>query len=95
VIPVGVQLGQSGLETSLTQGNDAVADLIWNPTGTGSYDRYYFAIAAPPFITAGWKRVGGGNADQATVELKSGYIIQRRAATPVNITLVIPPGLDL
>ena len=95
VIPVGVQLGQSTLETSLQQGSEATADLIWNPNGLGGYARYYFAIAAPPFITAGWKQVGGGNADQATVELKSGYIIQRKAATPVNVTLVIPPGLDL
>ncbi len=93
VIPVGVKLGQSGLETQLQQGTASSADLIWNPDGTGSYTRYFYSTGGIPGV--GWRSVGGGSTDRQNDELKSGYLVERKQASATNITLVIPSGLDI
>lgn len=95
VIPVDIQLGQTGLQNELVQGPAATADQIWNPRGDGNYDQYFYSNAG--LIGVGWRQVGASpaNSDKATVALKSGYLVQRKAATGTNITLQIPPGLDI
>lgn len=74
-------LGNSGLSNYLQAGTSTTADLIWIPNGSGGYNRYYFATAVPPFITAGWKGVSTGNADASSTALSSGIIIERRGGT--------------
>ncbi|MFN0130863.1 MAG: hypothetical protein ACKV19_29730 [Verrucomicrobiales bacterium] len=93
VIPVDLKLVDSGLQTELAQGNSSTADLIWNPNGDGTYAQLYFSSGG--LAGVGWRLVGGGNVDQAQVSLKSGFLVQRKAATGTNITLKIPPGLDI
>jgi hypothetical protein len=92
VIPVGVTLAESLLDTELTKGTATSADLIWNPDGNGGYDRYYSSTSAVAGI--GWRRVGTNQVDQASVQLKSGYLIERKGAA-TNVTLRLPSGLDL
>lgn len=47
------------------------------------------ATENPPNLTAGWRATGSGNADQASVPLTSGFIIERRAAaTNMKLTPV-------
>ena len=54
---------------------------IYNPS-TGNYDAYYYATAQPPFITAGWRKIGGGNTDQVgvTIPVGSSILVTRKAA---------------
>jgi len=92
VIPVGLTLADSQLQTELTQGTATAADLIWNPDGLGAYDRYFYSPGGIPGV--GWRRVGGGSTDQATVALKSGFLIERKG-TATNVTVRIPSGLDI
>lgn len=94
VLPVPMTLAQSGLETELQAGNQTTADKVWIPDGAGGYSQYYFATAQPPFITAGWRKVAGGNTDQSGVSITSAFIIERVGAA-TNATLAIPAGLDI
>ncbi|SKA79989.1 hypothetical protein SAMN02745166_00569 [Prosthecobacter debontii] len=84
--PLGATLGNSGLATSLQSGTPTTADVIWLTNASGGYDKYYYAVAQPPSITAGWRAIGAGNADQAGVALTPGFIIERKAAAS-NIKL--------
>jgi uncharacterized protein (TIGR02597 family) len=93
LLPVGVTLADSQLQNDIAQGTSSTADVVWNPIGNGGYDLYYFSSGGLPGV--GWRKVGGGATDQSTVALKSGYLIQRKAAGPATVTLRIPPGLDL
>lgn len=90
--PVGATLGNSGLASALQAGTSQTADVVWLTNAAGGYDKYYFATAQPPSITAGWRAVGAGNADQADVPLTSGFIIERKAAAS-NIKLTPDPTI--
>lgn len=94
VIPVGITLAQSQLETELTQSasNSNTADLIWNPTGTGNYDRYFYSNGG--IQGTGWRSPGIASTDRGSVVLNSGYLIQRKGNS-TNVTLRLPTGLDL
>ena len=92
VIPVGITLTDSQLQTELTQGAAGTADLLWNPNGAGGYDRYFYSNGGLAGI--GWRSVGGGNTDRGTVQLASGYLIERKGGA-TNVTLRLPTGLDL
>jgi hypothetical protein len=89
VYPVGSTLGSSGLTAFVTQGTTSTADIVWVPDGA-SYKRYYFATAQPPFVTAGWKLIGGGDTNRANDSITSGIIIQRRGGSGNFITT--PPS---
>ncbi|MBT8037515.1 MAG: hypothetical protein KJO21_08220 [Verrucomicrobiae bacterium] len=95
LFPVGSTLANSGLGGSLLHGFAGTADLLWLPKDDASgYDIYYYHPGStfPQVVEAGWKLVGGDvNVDQATTILKSGMIIQRRAATGFNVP-VTPPS---
>ena len=95
VLPVGITLGESGIETAPTwqDGDAATADIIWLPNGTGGYDQLYYAAAQPPFVAAGWAQVGAAG-DKSSVELTAGYAVQKRGDTG-QVTVSIPGDLDL
>lgn len=90
--PVGATLGNSGLASALQAGTSQTADVVWLTNTAGGYDKYYYAISQPPTITAGWRAVGAGNADQSEVALTPGFIIERRAAAS-NIKLMPDPAI--
>jgi len=92
VVPVGLSLADSDLETELTQGTLAAADILWNPKGDGSYDQYFYSTGG--LAGVGWRLIGGGSTDRSSAQLGSGFLIQRKGA-PTNVTLRIPSGLDL
>jgi len=92
VIPVGLSLADSDLETELAQGLAGTADLLWNPNGQGGYTRYFYSTGGTQ--GTGWRSVGGLTTDQSTATLQSGFLVQRRGAA-TNATLRIPSGLDL
>ena len=86
----GRTLGNSGLYTGVpttgllgtTSANTADQVLIWNGTG---YTQYYYSTGAP--FGVGWRQVGGGNTDRASIALPDGcYLVLRRGA-PVSIQL--------
>ena len=83
--PAGLTLNSSGLQSSIAPGRvSALADLvlIWNGSG---YTQYYYATGG--LAGTGWRRVGGGTADQGAVPLPDGaFVIQRRGA-PVDVVL--------
>jgi len=93
VIPVGLSLTDSQLNTELAAGSATTGDVLWNPDGNGGYVQYYYANALP-IIGTGWRQVGGGATDRGGVQLASGFLVQRRGAA-TNVTLRIPTGLDL
>jgi hypothetical protein len=95
VLPVGITLGDSNIETAPTwkDGGSGDADIIWLPDGAGGYSQYYYAVAIPPVQTAGWKQVGAGG-DKSGVELTAGYAVQKRGESGA-VTVAIPGDLDL
>jgi uncharacterized protein (TIGR02597 family) len=93
VYPVGLTLGNSGLSTSLTQGaSTTVADVVYVPTAAGGFDQYFYSNGG--FFGTGWRKAGAASADQATVALPSGYLVQRRGAA-TNAKVTQPYGTSL
>ena len=95
VLPVGVALKDTGLDSFIEKGNLGSGDLIWSPDGNGGYAQYYYTDGGgfPP-LTAGWKAIGQGNVDQGDQTLASGYAIQSKGNT-TSVSVAIPNGLDL
>jgi hypothetical protein len=93
VIPVGLTLTDSQLNTELAAGSATTGDVLWNPDGNGGYAQYYYAQSLP-IIGTGWRQVAGGATDRGSVQLASGFLVERRGAA-TNVTLRIPTGLDL
>jgi hypothetical protein len=81
----GLTLATSGMQSFLAAGKvSALADLvlIWNGAG---YSQYYYATGG--LVGTGWRRVGGGSADQGAVPMPDGaFVIQRRGA-PTEVVL--------
>lgn len=92
VIPVGLTLTDSQLQTEIQQGNSTNSDVVWNPKGDGTYDRYFYSNGGLSGV--GWRIIGGAG-DQGAVQLKSGFLIERKQAAGTNVTIRIPSGLDL
>lgn len=90
VYPTGATLANSGLSATVKHGNATTADVVWMPNGTGGWNRYYYATSAPPFTTAGWKSVGGGNTDRSTTPITSGFILERRGVAATVTTIPDP-----
>ncbi|MEO7099320.1 MAG: hypothetical protein ABI162_08155 [Luteolibacter sp.] len=90
VYPAGSTLGNSGLKDFVLKGSITTGDVLWVPNGTGGSNKYYYTLAAPPFVSEGWKRSDTGNTDQSNAPITSGYFIQRRAPSAYN-ALITPP----
>jgi hypothetical protein len=90
VYPAASTLATSSLQTSLKHGSVTTADVIWMPTATGSFLKYYYADAAPPFVTAGWKRSDTGNTDQGAAEITSGFFVEKRTVGSFNAKITAP-----
>jgi uncharacterized protein (TIGR02597 family) len=81
-------LGDSGLytgdpNTGVKSGGASNADLVRIYNGTG-YDSYFYSSGG--LAGVGWRKVSGGTADQANVQIPVGasVIIQRQGATGFN-----------
>lgn len=83
--PMGSTLGNSTLQTQVKQGDSTTGDLVWIPNNATGYKKY---CCTP----AGWRLVGGNNADRSAVILTPGIIIERRDAAT---NLRIPPNAAL
>jgi hypothetical protein len=84
VFPAGSTLQSSGLDVTLKKNNNSsLADLVWVPTGPGTYARY--------FVNAGgaWRDAAGGAAP-AALALTSAVFIQRRDAGSTQVLLTPP-----
>jgi hypothetical protein len=77
-------------EAGLQDGTSATADIIWVPTENGFAQYYYNPGQVFPPVSAGWKQIGAGNADQAgaSVPFTAGIFVQRRAASDLDIVFV-------
>jgi len=73
----------------LLPGAASTADVLWVPNGAGGFDQFYYAAAQPPFLTAGWRQIGQGNTDKASVPLVylDGMILQRRGSTDLSLVV--------
>jgi len=101
VYPSGsLTLGNSNLytgsnATGVVPGTAATADLIliYDQTlggGAGGYNQYFYSSGGLPGI--GWRKVGGGSADQAGVSLDSGksIVLKRNSGGPFSWTIPQP-----
>ena len=84
--PTGLTLFTSGLANDLAGSlNPISADLVWVPTGTGTYTQYF------RHTSGNWRDVAASTVNLAAdVALPSAVLIQRRSATPANISLDVP-----
>ncbi len=86
VYPVGSTLGNSNLAASIQKSPDGdfnSADLIYIPNGAGGYKVAFYDDSTPGWVDLLFN-------DLTNEPLKSGFIIQRRSATPYNVTLTPP-----
>jgi len=71
--PAGSTLNNSGLAATLKRGfTEATADVVWVPTGVGSYDRYFAHQISGNF------RAAGSFVDAPQVDIDNGVFIERR-----------------
>jgi uncharacterized protein (TIGR02597 family) len=75
-------------ESGLQAGNASTADQILLYNGS-TYDTYYFSNAGG-LVGNGWRKVGGGSADQAntTIYPDEGVIVKRLQSAAVNVVLM-------
>lgn len=81
----GRTLANSGLQQALAGGiafNQADLVLLWNGAG---YDQYYYSTGG--LLGAGWRKLGGGSADQSGVALPDGAYIIHRRGLPVSVQI--------
>lgn len=90
VAPAGLTLFTSGLDDDLAPSlNFNTADIVWLPTGTGTYTKYY------RHVTGNWRDVSDSGTNMTVdVPLPSAIWIQRRSATPANISIDVPSSFD-
>jgi hypothetical protein len=89
--PVGLTLFTAGLVGDIAGSALATtADILWVPSGTGSYTRYWYKTTAP----AGWRTTTTGSNDTGAVttdvNLPPSILIQRKSATAKVVTLDVP-----
>jgi hypothetical protein len=87
--PVGQTLGNSGLEATLAGSfNAAAADIVWQPTGPGTFDTYFYNNGASQ-----WKTTAAPfGADQGAVPIGSGILIERKGATLTDGAKITVPS---
>lgn len=80
---------QAGLTGAEVAGD---ADLVLLPNGDAGFDRYFYSTGGP--LGQGWRREGGGTADQADIPvlLGGGAALFARSAKSVVLTGQVKPG---
>lgn len=79
-------------EAALKPGDATTADKVWIPLAGGGFDKVFYTLGGGfPVLTAGWKRVGGANADASTYPMYStaGLIVERQAAQPTPLEVIV------
>ena len=73
----------------LKEGTLATADVVWVPTGGGSFEKYYYSPGAtfPVPVAEGWKNSAGQNAANAAIVYTDAIFIQRRAEGDLNLVV--------
>lgn len=95
VAPVGLNLFNAGLEDDLTAALSAgTADIVWVQQPDLTYVKYFRRSGTG----AGW-RVSGSTttltqAEAEAISLSSGFLIERKSASPTNIDLNVPAGFS-
>lgn len=95
VAPVGLNLFNAGLEDDLTAAlSDTNADIVWIQQPDLTYVKYFRRSGSG----AGW-RVSGSTttltqAEAEAISLSSGFLIERKSASPTNIDLNVPTGFS-
>jgi hypothetical protein len=93
VAPVGLNLTNSGVETNMTSAlSVGGADVLWVQNPDLTYTQYFRRSGT--LVESGW-RVSGGAANltiaQAeAVNLSSGFLLQRKAASAIGVTVNVP-----
>jgi hypothetical protein len=91
-VPVNTTLATSQLQTSITGGAQATADVVWVANGTAGYNRYYYDSSLTP---PRWRTLGSpATTDRGTVELPSAFLIERKGSM-TNYTSIVPSTLDI
>jgi uncharacterized protein (TIGR02597 family) len=88
---IGDAFGSTNSAGLTSTNSSSTSDLILIPTGSG-YAQYYYSAGG--FAGVGWRRIGGGSADQMGVPLyfTDGFLILARSAKSVNIVGAVKPG---
>lgn len=92
--PVGSTLDNSNLSASLTASDTpAGADIVWAPTGPGTYAQYYYnqGVVIPPntvIVPPSWQTLGGAPA--GTTEIPSAVFIERKGGL-TSAEVAVPP----
>ena len=75
-------------QAGLKSGDSTTADVIWLPTSGGGFSKFYYSAGGgfPP-TTAGWKDIGGANANNQPLIFTDGFFIQRRGAGDLSLVL--------
>jgi hypothetical protein len=94
VLPTGVNLFNAGLETNMTAAlSEGSADILWVQQPDLTYVRYFRRSGAG----AGWRVAGSSTtltqAQAESLSLSSGFLIERKLSTPINISVNVPAGL--
>lgn len=85
--PVGVSLGNIGLESSLTGSfNATAADIVWLPDGTGGFNQFFYSSTASVWRPTGSPFAGDSSAE----EIPSAFFIERK--TPGTGALASTPS---
>jgi hypothetical protein len=82
--PAGSTLDNSGLQNHLTKSDSAtLADIVWVPTGPGTYNQYYYnqglVIGQTVIVPPSWQTLGGAAAGSTLIP--PAVFIQRKALT--------------
>ena len=93
VAPVGLNLFNSGVETNMTAALSAgTADILWVQNTNLTYTQYFRRSGT--LVGSGW-RVSGGTvnltqAEAEAVSMSAGFLLQRKAASSINVKLKAP-----
>jgi hypothetical protein len=84
IFPSGSTLQNSGLDATLVRNNNSAnADIVWIPTGPGTYARYFLNNAGA------WRNALGGAA-ASDLPLTSSIFVQRKGSGTVTTNLTPP-----
>jgi hypothetical protein len=91
VAPAGLNLFNAGLETSLTAAlSVGTADVVWVQNASLTYTQYFRRSGSG----AGWRVSGSAvtltQSEAEAVSLSYGFLIQRKAASPINLKVNVP-----
>jgi len=90
--PAGATLQNSGLQNSISSGPNGaspLSDVVWIPSPGGVYTRYYFRSS-----DSTWRNAQSNVEAVADLPLTSAILVQRKAASSINLTLTPPESYD-